>query len=179
MLKQLIENFESANYTRVSRGADSYAESETITVSELDRLVAMYHLGGGAQTLRLVRDAIDHWLRRYHGYAIQGSIGAHYHQIGLKEKGIFEHVVPASRIRDMLIAGVLTPVQAMNMPTCQISNAGDRALRQAGLVSTTPSVWNFFDRYKILQSNFETHNGTPVDVSNWNLEKHFKLFGVE
>jgi hypothetical protein len=179
MLKQLIENFESANYTRVSRGADSYAESETITVSELDRLVAMYHLGGGPQTLRLVRDAIDHWLRRYHGYAIQGSIGAHYRQVGLKEKGIFEHVVPASRVRDMLIAGILTPVQAMNMPTCQISNAGDRTLRQAGLVSTTPSVWNFFKRYEILQSNFETHNGTPVDVSNWNLEKHFKLFGVE
>ena len=117
-LKTLIENFGEADYGRVTRNESAYAETTALTVSELDRLITMYKAGGGLQHLRLVRDSIDHWIRRYHGYTIGGGIGSHYTQVGVNPRDcIFEHIIPASKIRDMMLAGVLTVQQALNAPT--------------------------------------------------------------
>jgi hypothetical protein len=70
-LQKLVESFVPVSYSRVQRGEKSYQESLTITVNELDRLVTMYKAQTTAdQTARLIRDSIDHWIRRYHGYAI-------------------------------------------------------------------------------------------------------------
>lgn len=178
MLKENIANFVLKPYTKVKRGTASYAESTEITVAELNRLVGVYKTTTGAQRLRLVRDAIDHWLRRYHGYTIQGSIGSHYvtKQGTIATKTVFEHVVPASKVRDMFIAGVLTAEQAMHMPTCIVSKEQDIALSKSGRVSSTTNLWLFFERYDVFNDTIATHDGTVIDPTKWTLADHFNYF---
>lgn len=178
MLKEKVDNFIARPYNKVKRGADSYAESIEITVAELNRLVGLYKSTAGAQRLRLIRDAIDHWLRRYHGYTIQGSIGSHYvtEESKTASATVFEHVVPASKVRDMFIAGVLTAEQAMNMPTCIVSKEQDRALSKSGRVSSSDNLWNFFQRYDIFADVISTHDGKAINPATWSLENHFNYF---
>jgi len=180
-LEILIENFGEADYGRVTRNESAYAETLELTVSEINRLTVMYKAGGGMQHLRLLRDSIDHWIRRYHGYTIGGGIGSHYIQVGVNPRDcIFEHIIPASKIRDMMLAGVLTVPQALNAPTCLISKDNDEVLRRAGHVSTSPSYWHFFDRYNVLTGNtFSVYNGpTVANLHGWTLDKHYQHFGV-
>ena len=140
--KELVESFQPVSYSRVQRGENSYNETYELTVNELERLVGMYkQLSTSGQTARLLRDSIDHWIRRYHGYAIEGSIGSHYIQVGVdKNKCIFEHVIPAAKVRDMLLQEVLTVKQSLNTPTCLISNRNDDILREEGHVSSSPII---------------------------------------
>lgn len=177
-LQESIGNFQEFSYTRVKRGNESYADTLHITKSELDRYVVLYREGGNAQHLRLIRDAIDHWLRRYHGYSIRGSIGSHYKtSMGVKAKNkIFEHVIPASKTRDMLLQGVLTTEQAINMPTCFVSKQQDISLNKSGRVSSSSNLWLFFERYNVFRDKITTYDGTPVDPETWTLEKHFEYF---
>ena len=181
-LQKLIESFAPVSYSRVQRGEKSYRESLAITVSELERLVKMYKTQTTAdQTARLIRDSIDHWIRRYHGYAIEGSIGAHYREIGVDPKRcVFEHVIPAAKVRDMLLQGVLTVPQALNTPTCLISVRNDEILREEGHVSSSPNYWNFFERYAVFDdTRFSTYNGEEIqDLQGWTLQKHFEYFSV-
>jgi hypothetical protein len=180
--KELVESFQPVSYSRVQRGETSYDETYELTVSELERLVGMYkQLSTSGQTARLLRDSIDHWIRRYHGYAIEGSIGSHYIQVGVdKNKCIFEHVIPAAKVRDMLLQGVLTVKQSLNTPTCLISNRNDDILREEGHVSSSPDYWHFFDRYEMFDdAKFTTYNGQEIkNPHEWTLDKHFDFFGV-
>ena len=130
------------------------------------------------QTLRLVRDDMDNLLRRYHGYAIKENIGAHYREVGVDASADFEHLIPAARIRDMMIAGVLTIDQALNCPTVTLSRAKHHALKEAGWASHTPDVWRPFRRYtQVFDAKFETHDGRPVDPEAWTLADHYNYFG--
>jgi hypothetical protein len=176
-LKESLENFVDADYGRVTRNDQAYQDTIALTVSELDRLVSMYRWGGNMQHLRLLRDSIDHWIRRYHGYTIGGSIGTHYREQGIVGKGIFEHVIPASKLRDMLIKGTLSVQQALNAPICRINAGSDLALRESGLVSTNNDYWYFFRRYAGLTNCvIETHDGTVINAKTWTLEKHYAYF---
>lgn len=180
--KELVESFQPVSYSRVQRGEASYKETYDLTVSELERLVTMYkQLTTVGQTARLLRDSIDHWIRRYHGYAIEGSIGSHYVQVGIdKNDCVFEHVIPAAKVRDMLLQGILTVRQALNTPICLISNHNDNILRDEGHVSSSPDYWHFFDRYEMFdEAKFTTYNGQEiVDPHAWTLDKHFEFFGI-
>ena len=181
-LKSLVENFQNPVYTRVVRNHTAYTDTLALTTSELSRLINMYQQGGHPQHLRLLRDSMDHWIRRYHGYTIGGSIGSHYIQVGVdKNNCVFEHIIPASKIRDMMLAGALTVSQALNAPTCLISKHNDKILREAGHVSTSPSYWHFFGRYSVLTNyEFSIYNGeTIADLHGWTLENHYKHFGVD
>lgn len=180
-LNESINGYVKRTYKTVRRNDRSYKETDRITISELARLVKMYQdCPEENQTARLIRDSIDHWIRRYHDYSIRGSIKSHYIQIGIKKgETVFEHIIPARDVRDMLIQGVLTPVQALNAPTCLISKSNDEILGENGLTSTTPNHWNFFQRYKVLQSTFSTFNGQAIDLDKWNLEDHYKFFNVK
>ena len=176
-LKESLDRFTKANYTKVKRSEATHAESLTIAVAELDRLVALYKGKHTPQSARLLRDSMDHWIRRYHGYVIEGGIGAHYSQVGVNLKNcIFEHVIPAAKVRDMLIQGVLTTAQALNTPTCFISKENDQLLREHKLVSTSPDYWNFFKRYDVFDATYQTHDGTTIDPLTWTLEKHYNYF---
>lgn len=182
-LQKLVEGFTPVTYSRVTRGGTAYKETYELTVSELNRLVAEYKkLQQVGQTARLLRDSIDHWIRRYHGYAIEGSIGSHYIEVGVdKANCVFEHVIPAAKVRDMLLQGVLTVKQALNTPTCLISKRNDDILREEGHVSSSPDYWCFFKRYEVFDdAEFVTYNGEVVkDLSKWTLEDHYKFFIVE
>lgn len=180
-LQALIESFGEADYGRVTRNESAYAETLSLTKSEIDRLVGMYRAGGGMQHLRLLRDSIDHWIRRYHGYTIGGSIGSHYVQVGVDPKDcVFEHIIPASKVRDMMLANVLTVDQALNAPTCLISKSNDEILRKTGHGSSSPNYWHFFDRYAVLLGNsFALHDGTAIkDLHVWTLDKHYNQFST-
>lgn len=181
-LQKLVESFSPVTYSRVQRGDKSYKETYELTVSELERLVKMYkEIRSVGQTARLIRDSIDHWIRRYHGYAIEGSIGSHYTEVGVdKANCVFEHVIPAAKVRDMLLQGILTVKQALNTPTCLISKRNDEILREEGHVSSSPDYWNFFKRYEMFdEAKFVTYNGEEItDPSSWTLGDHFEKFGV-
>jgi hypothetical protein len=182
-LQTLVENFTPVTYSRVQRGDQAYRETMDITVRELSRLVTLYreHQQIG-QTARLLRDAIDHWIRRYHGYAIEGSIGSHYVEVGIDRANcIFEHVIPAAKIRDMLLQGVLTVNQALNAPTCLISKRNDAILREQGHVSSSPDYYRFFRRYRVFDdAQFVTYNGQPIaDLDSWTLDQHYQYFGID
>lgn len=182
MLKESLDRFTKAQYTKVKRSASTHAESLTIAVAELDRLVALYKGDHTAQTARLLRDSMDHWIRRYHGYVIEGGIGAHYSEVGVDpDHCIFEHVIPAAKVRDMLIQGVLTTAQALNTPTCFISPGNDQLLRKHQRVSSSPDYWQFFRRYDVFADHvkFQTHDGQPIDCAQWTLADHFNFFKVD
>jgi hypothetical protein len=182
-LQENMQNMRGKKYVNVKRNDKAYEQARSTTTEELERLLDLYRntVIEDDMRARLLRDSIDHWIRRYHGYTIGGGIGSHYIQVGVDPRDcIFEHIIPASKIRDMMLAGVLTVPQALNAPTCLISKTNDEVLRRAGHVSTSPSYWHFFDRYNVLTGNtFSVYNGKVIaDPHNWTLEQHYKHFGV-
>lgn len=179
-LQTLVEEYKKRTRNHgVKRNEKSYKQCLDFTHYELERLLSMYSgVLEEDMTARLIRDSIDHHIRRYHGYAIEGNIGSHYREIGVVEKdSIFEHVIPASSVRDMLIEGRLTINQSLNTPTCLIKKSNDKILTNNGLVKSSPDNWKFFKRYNVLNSTFTTFNGKPIN-SEWTLEDHFKFFNV-
>jgi hypothetical protein len=183
-LKEAVDSFEEINYRQimVERNQDSYRITEEFIQSEVSRLVEIYrNLTVLDQRARLIRDGIDLYLRRAHGYCIDGSIGSHYREVGVDISNcIFEHMIPQSRIRDLLIQDCISIKQAMNPPTCLISKEHDKQLSESGFTSKTPSYWNFFDRYtKVFTAQYETFNGQEIlDPHNWTLGKHYEFFGI-
>jgi hypothetical protein len=182
-LQTLVEGYKKVSRNNgVKRNEEAYAKCLDFTKSELERLLKMYEgMLEEDMTARLIRDSIDHHIRRYHGYAIEGRIGSHYREVGVVEKdSIFEHVIPASSVRDMLIEGRLTINQALNTPVCLVKKSSDQILKENGLTKTSPNNWKFFKRYSVLNSQFTTFNGQPMsDLENWTLADHFKLFNVD
>lgn len=180
-LKTLVETFRKKAYKRVQRNDYSYKQTDNFTTDELERWLNMYSAKiEEDQEARLIRDAMEHHIRRYHEYAIKGKIGGHYRQFGVDEKNcIFEHVMPVNTIVAMLIDNRLTIKQALNTPTCLVKKEDDVVLRESGHGSSSPDAWYFFRRYTVLNSSFKTYNGQAItDPDNFTLEDHFKLFGI-
>ena len=179
MLQEALENFAQPVYTRTKRSPESYAATAAYVTANLERLVDLYrNTKNDEQTYRLIRDDIDNALRRYHQYCIKENIDAHYVERGLEGNGIFEHMVPASTIRDLLIARTITPEQACNMPTCRLSKDKDDALREAGWASKTLDIYNFWKRYKDsfdVEGVFVTYDGVQVNT-DMTLDDHFERF---
>ena len=178
LLKESIANFREPVYVRVQRSTETYDATASYVQTNLTRLVDLYrNTKNNQQTLRLIRDDIDNALRRYHEYCIKQNFGAHYMDPDLEGNGIFEHMVPASTIRDMLLHNVITSAQACNMPTCRLSKHKDDLLREAGWASKTPDIYNFWTRYRNCFdiSGFTTYDGVKVN-SDWTLDKHFEYF---
>ena len=176
-LKKLVESYQPTTYTRVKRSEQTHQESAELAEQEISRLLSLYQHQQTLQEKRLVRDAIDHWLRRYHSYVIGGGIGSHYAEVGVNLKFcIFEHIIPARDALDMLLQGIMTVSQAMNIPTCLINKDNDQILRESGLSQSSPDYWLFFQRYAVLDSQFTTHDGTPINPLTWTLEKHYNYF---
>ena len=178
-LQESILNFREPVYVRVQRSTETYRATGDYVQNNLARLVNLYRMTkNDQQTLRLIRDDIDNALRRYHEYCIKQNFGAHYYDPELEGNGIFEHMVPASTIRDMLLHSVITPSQACNMPTCRLSKHKDDMLREAGWASKTPDIYHFWTRYSNCFSldGFTTYDGVAVNTDSWTLDKHFEYF---
>jgi hypothetical protein len=178
-LQENIANFREPVYVRVQRNTETYKATADYVQRRLAELVSEYrNTKNDQQTLRLIRDDIDRALRRYHQYCIEENIGAHYIDPKIDGSGIFEHMVPNSTVRDMLIHGVITPGQACNMPTCKLSREKDDLLREKGWASRTPDIYNFWVRYNncFNTEGFSTYDGTEIKTGTWNLDKHFEYF---
>jgi hypothetical protein len=82
--------------------------------------------------------------------------------------------------RDLLIHSIFNVEQAMNVPTCLLSKKNDVKLNKI-FSKTTPDMYYFFRRYEqaIPGVQIETVHGVPVDLHTWNMDDHFKLFGIK
>ena len=178
MDRALIESFVPPVYGRTARSSESYRATYRYCSGRLAEILEIYRAStNDQQTLRLVRDDMDNLLRRYHGYAIKENIGAHYREVGADAEADFEHLVPASRVRDMMIARILTIDQALNCPTVILSRSKHHALKQAGWGSHTPDVWRPFRRYSgVFEAQYITHNGQAIDPDTWTLADHYRYF---
>ena len=174
----LVENFVPPVYGRTPRNAESYRATYRYCSARLAEILEIYRTStNDQQTLRLVRDDMDNLLRRYHGYSIKENIGAHYREVGVDADSDFEHLIPAARIRDMMIAGVISIDQALNCPTVTLSRTKHHALKEAGWASHTPDVWHPFRRYsQVFAAEFVTHDGRPIDPDIWTLQDHYRYF---
>lgn len=193
--KTLIESWRPRTKKRVVRNDKAYQQCYETTAAELERLLDLYRNTVYEEDMRarLYRDSMDHHIRRYHGYAIQGKIKSHYRQRGVSMEAkhtIFEHVVPEGAVRDMLIDDVITINQALNVPTCRISRAHNEMLNQRSLHDNNPEPWFFFRRYvngmshvvdnKTVVPEFETYNGQLItDLNIWSLGDHWAMFGIK
>jgi hypothetical protein len=194
-LKTLVESWVAKNKKTVKRNDLSYQQAVETTTAELERLLDLYRNTVFEEDMRarLLRDSIDHHIRRYHKYTIQGSIKSHYKQknVSMDPKDcIFEHVIPAGQVRDMLIDQAITINQALNVPTCRVSKADNKRLNDLGLHKNNPEPYYPFRRYKTAMActvnkkevvpEFETYNGQAIlDLHTWTLDDHFKQFNIE
>lgn len=180
MLKANLENFTAPVYGKTKRTAETYKTVAQHCSTHIDRLVGEYRtIKNDQQWLREIRNDIDYYLRRYHEYCIQQRDGmkAHYHEVGADEDCDFEHLIPAARIRDLLLADAITTVQALNTPTVRLSRTKHHMLKEAGWASKTPDMWLPFTRYtNVFTATFQTHDGTAIDPAMWTLENHYKYF---
>jgi hypothetical protein len=180
MLQQLLNGFAEPEYGKVRRSDETYKTVARHCSTHLVRLVNEYRAGSSdKQLLRELRNDMDYYLRRYHAYCIKerNHIDAHYHEVGADDNVDFEHLIPAARIRDLLIGNVLTVEQALNAPTVRLSRDKHRALKTAGLASYNPNMWLPFQRYtQVFTASYQTYDGTTVDPTVWTLEKHYEHF---
>jgi len=179
-LQESLNNFVAPIYGKTSRSPDTYRTVATRCRENLVRLVTEYHVvENDQQLLREIRNDIDYYLRRYHEYCIEQRDGmrAHYHEIGADDETDFEHLIPASRIRDLVLANAITVEQALNAPTVVLSRAKHRALKEAGWAAKTPDMWLPFRRYsQVFQAQYQTHDGVLVDPESWTLARHYEYF---
>jgi hypothetical protein len=102
---------------------------------------------------------------------------AHYHEVGASDDCDFEHLIPAARIRDLLLANIITVQQALNAPTVRLSRLKHSQLKDAGWAAHTPDMWLPFKRYSnVFEASFTTHDGTLINLDTWSLEDHYNYF---
>lgn len=179
-LKESLEQFVAPVYSKTKRTTDTYRTVAEHCTMHLHRLVEEYSaVENNQQLLREIRNDIDYYLRRYHEYCIKQRDGmlAHYHEVAADDATDFEHLIPASRIRDLLMASVITVEQALNAPTVRLSRSKHTQLAEAGWSSRTPDMWLPFRRYtQVFSAKFQTHDGTEIDPETWTLDYHYRYF---
>lgn len=183
MLKEALDKFQQPKYRRVKRSNWTYASVSIYCETNLGKLRDQYIRRSqlndlrDAQTLREIRNSIDYYLRRYQEYCIEQRMTAHYIQENHDEEFDFEHLIPAARIRDLYIHGVLNTEQALNSPTVRLSRKDHKFLNSQGLASKTPNLWLPFERYSLLtNATFKTNDGVLIDPKTWTLENHYTHF---
>jgi hypothetical protein len=180
MLKESLQQFTAPVYGKTQRSPATYQTLADRCKQKLAELKKEYvEVKNDQQLLREIRNDIDYYLRRYHEYCIKqrDSMQAHYHEVGADDECDFEHLIPAARIRDLLLANAITVEQALNAPTVRLSRTKHALLKEAGWSSTTPDMWVPFRRYsQVFSARFETHDGIQIDPDTWTLEQHFNYF---
>lgn len=180
MFKNSLESFVAPVYSKAKRSSDTYDTIKKYSITQLDRLASEYHtIKNNQQWLREIRNDIDQCLRRYHDFCIKQRNGmkAHYYEVGADTECDFEHLIPASRIRDLLLADTITTKMALNAPTVQLSRAKHMMLKDAGWASKTPNMWLPFERYtNVFTATYRAHDGTAINPTTWTLSDHYDYF---
>lgn len=179
-LQESLQCFVAPVYGKTARTPDTYRTVAARCSRQLQGLVAEYHgVANDQQLLREIRNDIDYYLRRYHEYCIRQRDGmlAHYHEIDADAECDFEHLIPAARIRDLLLADTITVEQALNAPTVRLSRNKHQQLKQAGWASQTPDMWLPFKRYnQLFAGKYQTYDGSEIDPNTWTLDDHYEYF---
>lgn len=180
MLKESLDKFIAPVYGKTQRSPETYSTVAGHCRKHIVELVKNYHLiENNQQLLRELRNDIDYYLRRYHEYCIQQRDGmkAHYYEVGADVETDFEHLIPAARIRDLLLVAAISVDQALNAPTVRLSRAKHLLLKEAGWASKTPDMWKPFRRYtQVFSAKYTTFDGVDIDPETWTLEKHYEYF---
>ena len=180
MLKESLQQFTAPVYGKTQRSPATYKTLADRCKQKLAELKTEYaEVKNDQQLLREIRNDIDYYLRRYHEYCIKqrDGMGAHYHEQGADEDTDFEHLIPAARIRDLLLAGSISTEQALNAPTVRLSRNKHVALKDAGWASKTPDMWAPFKRYtNVFTATYTTYDGTDIDTNQWTLADHYNYF---
>lgn len=178
--KESLDSFVPPEYGRTQRSSTTYATVAERCRKKLKSLCQEYReTENNQQLLREIRNDIDDALRRYHGYCVKerDGMGAHYHEQAADTDCDFEHLIPAARLRDLLLADAISIEQALNAPTVRLSRLKHQALKQAGWASRTPDMWLPFLRYSgVFAAEFHTYDGVRIDPETWTLEKHYEYF---
>jgi len=179
MLKESLESFVPPVYGKTKRSPTTYKTIMEHCTKHITRLVSEYHgVENNQQLLRELRNDIDYYLRRYHKYCIEQreGVGAHYFEVGASETD-FEHLIPASRIRDLLLQNKISVSQALNAPTVRLCKVKHRLLNEAGWGDKTPDMYSPFKRYsQVFDGKYQTYDGTEIDPATWTLENHYNYF---
>lgn len=179
-LQESLQRFIAPVYGKTARTPDTYRTVASRCIGQLERLVSEYHaVKNDQQLLREIRNDIDYYLRRYHEYCIKqrDNMMAHYHEVNADADCDFEHLIPAARIRDLLLADIITTQQALNAPTVRLSRSKHAELKEAGWASQTPDMWLPFTRYtNIFTAKYQTHDGIDIDPTTWTLQDHYNYF---
>lgn len=179
-LQESLDNFIAPVYGKTQRTPNTYQTVARHCSHNITRIVGEYRaVMNDQQLLRELRNDLDYYLRRYHEYCIEqrDGMGAHYHEVGADAETDFEHLIPAARIRDLLLVDAITVEQALNAPTVVLSRAKHRALKEAGWAAKTPDMWRPFRRYsQVFTAQYETHDGTAIDPETWTLADHYHYF---
>jgi hypothetical protein len=179
-LKESLSRFIAPSYGKTTRTSATYQTIAAHCTRHISQLVEEYHaVENDQQLLRELRIDLDYYLRRYHEYCIKQRDGmlAHYHEIGSEDDCDFEHLIPITRIRDLLLFRVITVEQALNAPTVRLSRSKHKMLKSAGWDDKTPDMWLPFRRYSnVFAAQFQTHDGTAIDAETWTLERHYEYF---
>lgn len=181
MMKESLDRFIAPVYgIGKKRTTEMFKTVANRCTRNINRLVKEYHsVTNDQQELREIRIEIDSNLRRYHEYCIEQRDGmkAHYHEVGADEKCDFEHLIPLGRVRDLILAGVITVEQGLNAPTVKLSRTKHKALGEAGWASKTPNMWLPFERYtNVFTTTYQTHDGRTINPLTWTLEDHYNYF---
>jgi hypothetical protein len=180
MLKESLTSFTAPIYGKTTRSPATYNTLARRCTEKITQLTKEYrNVKNDQQLLREIRNDIDYYLRRYHEYCIKqrNGMAGHDHDIGADSDTDFEHLIPAARIRDLLLAGSISVEQALNAPTVRLSRAKHQQLKEAGWASSTPDMWLPFRRYsQVFAAEFATYDGTRIDTEKWTLEDHFAYF---
>ncbi len=177
-----LEDYSETSYTKVRRNAESYEATEKIFTSELIRIYGLYKTAVNQQEKRLLRDLTDFCIRRYQNYSIKERIRAHYIQVDCHGDLIFEHLIPASIIRDLFLSNKISVLYALNSPTVILTRENDKKLNKAGLVSSSADLNFPFKRYLQAGINTDYVTFTGIRIENplaWSLKDHYKLVGLE
>lgn len=179
-LRENLDRFVTPVYGKTQRTADTYRTVAIRCSQHITQLVSEYReVRNDQQLLREIRNDIDYYLRRYHEYCIKqrDGMGAHYHEQAADTDTDFEHLIPAARVRDLLLSDSISVTQALNAPTVRLSRAKHAALKDAGWASHTPDMWRPFRRYsEVFEAQFSTYDGTQIDPANWTLAQHYEYF---
>jgi len=179
-LKESLNSFIAPVYSKTQRSPETYRTVAEHCRKNITKLVEEYHrVENDQQLLREIRNDIDYYLRRYHEYCIQQRDGmrAHYLEVNPDTETDFEHLIPAARIRDLLLADRISIDQALNAPTVRLSRSKHALLKESGWSSKTPDMWRPFRRYsQIFTAKYTTYDGTDIDPESWTLDDHFKYF---
>lgn len=183
--QELVEWSRAPKDEKITKRSQSlYRQTYLCLYNEVERLVSAYQVIPEAkqQHRRLLRDSIDNNVRRFHQYCIQQNKQfpvQHYVDIDALQNGkptVFEHVLPMSIARDLLLDNIFSIDQVFTIPTCSLGRDKDKVLKDKGWNNDTPDIYYYWKRYSEsfeVDGVIQCKDGLSINFSE-SIEDHFQ-----